>query len=118
MSCNKTRKEIEKAIFKDGKGKIIKRYGTGLNINSDVVDDRNISIFYKYRWLPRLKRMKTSKQVEKQITNFLTNIPSFIHCDNLQNQFLVDISDERERVMPVAKTKKRQRKNIGTIFIF
>jgi len=110
MSCRKTRKEIEKAIFKDGKGKIIKRYGSGLNINSDVVDDRQINIFYKYRWLERLKRMKTSKQVEKQITNFLTNIPSFKYCEDLQNQFLVDISNERERVMPVAKTKKTLRK--------
>ena len=110
MSCNKTRKEIEKAIFKDGRGKIIKRFGPGLNINSDVVDDRHINIFYKHRWLQRLKQMKTSKQVEKQITNFLTNIPSFKYCEDLQNQFLVDISNERERVMPVAKTKKGQRK--------
>ena len=111
MSCRKTRKEIEKAIFKDGKGKKINRIGEKLNIDyGPHRDDRNIKTFYTYQWLPRLKQMKTSKQVEKQISNFLTNIPSFIHCDNLQNQFLVDISKERERVMPVAKTKKRQRK--------
>ena len=32
--------------------------------------------FFNHRWLPRLKKMQTSKEVEKQIDDFFNKIPS------------------------------------------
>ena len=32
--------------------------------------------FFTHRWLPRLKEMKTAKEVEKQIDDFFNKIPS------------------------------------------
>ena len=108
MNCRKTRKEIEKATFLDGKGEKINRIGENLNIDyGPHRDDRNIKTFYTYQWLPRLKKMTTSEEIERQITNFLTNIPSFHLCDDaFQDQFLIDIINERERVIPVLKVVK------------
>ena len=69
MNKNKAiRNNIEKATFLDGKGKKIKRIGEGLDIDyGDHCDDRNVMCFFTHRWLPRLKEMKTAKEVEKQI---------------------------------------------------
>ena len=71
------RKEIEKATFLDGKGKKIIRIGEGLDKDyGDHCDDRNVMCFFTHRWLPRLKEMKTAKEVEKQIDDFFNKIPS------------------------------------------
>ena len=71
------RNEIEKATFLDGKGRKIKRIGEGLDIDyGDHCDDRNVMCFFNHRWLPRLKKMQTSKEVEKQIDDFFNKIPS------------------------------------------
>ena len=70
------RKEIEKATFLDGKGKKIIRIGEGLDKDyGDHCDDRNVMCFFTHRWLPRLKEMKTAKEVEKQIDDFFNKIP-------------------------------------------
>ena len=71
------RNEIEKATFLDGKGKKIIRIGEGLDKDyGDHCDDRNVMCFFTHRWLPRLKEMKTAKEVEKQIDDFFNKIPS------------------------------------------
>ena len=71
------RNEIEKATFLDGKGKKIIRIGEGLDKDyGDHCDDRNVMCFFAHRWLPRLKEMKTAKEVEKQIDDFFNKIPS------------------------------------------
>ena len=71
------RNEIEKATFLDGKGRKIKRIGEGLDIDyGDHCDDRNVMCFFNHRWLPRLKKMQTSKEVKRQIDDFFTKIPS------------------------------------------
>ena len=71
------RNEIEKATFLDGKGIEINRIGKGLDKDyGPHCDDRNVMCFFNHRWLPRLKKMQTSKEVEKQIDDFFTKIPS------------------------------------------
>jgi len=71
------RNEIEKATFLDGKGRKIKRIGEGLDIDyGDHCDDRNVMCFFNHRWLPRLKKMETATEVEKQIDDFFNKIPS------------------------------------------
>ena len=70
------RKEVEEATFLDGQGRLIKRYGPGLDLESDATDDRNVASFVRYRWLPRLKKMKTTKEVADQVENFRSQVPS------------------------------------------
>ena len=70
------RKEVEDATFLDGQGRLIKRYGPGLDLESDTTDDRNVASFVRYRWLPRLKKMKTAKEVADQVENFRSQVPS------------------------------------------
>ena len=76
------RNEIEKATFLDGKGKKIIRIGEGLDKDYGAhCDDRNVMCFFKNRWLPSLKTMKTATQVRKQIDNFFNKIPSLAGTD-------------------------------------
>ena len=76
------RNEIEKATFLDGKGKKIIRIGEGLDKDYGAhCDDRNVMCFFKNRWLPSLKTMKTATQVRKQIDDFFNKIPSLAGTD-------------------------------------
>jgi len=70
------REEVEKANFLDGQGKLIKKWGPGLDDETDVTDDRNVMSFFVNRWLPRLEKMKTAKEVDDQVKNFRDQVPS------------------------------------------
>ena len=70
------REEVENANFLDGQGKLIKKWGPGLDVETDVTDDRNVMSFFVHRWLPRLKKMKTAKEVDDQVENFREQVPS------------------------------------------
>jgi len=70
------RKEVAEATFKDGLGNKILKFGPGLDVETDVTDDRNIMSFFKYRWLPRLQKLKTIEQVKYQVENLRSQVPS------------------------------------------
>ena len=97
------RTQMEKATFLDGKEILIKKWGPGLDNETDVTDDRNPGIFIKYRWIQRLNQMETEEETEKMLHNFYENVP-----------LISGTREERELLVPAFIQKREEIKHRET----